>query len=151
MAEQAFVRPLVLLLLAACSSSSHKGVTAGELEVHGGFAFAPPTTSEGAAYFTVVNTGATADTLRTITSPIAASAMLHASQQRGGMVQMQGMDEAVIGPRDSLVLAPGGIHLMLVELSRKPVPGDTIAVTLTFARAGTVTLPLPVRSYSDAP
>ena len=145
------MRPWPLLLLAACNSPSHKGVTAGELEVQGGFAFAPPTTSEAAAYFRVLNHGAAADTLRSITSPLATSAMLHASQQRGGMVQMQGMDEAVIGPRDSLVLAPGGTHLMLVDLSRKPVPGDTIALTLTFARAGTVTLSLPVRSYSDAP
>jgi copper(I)-binding protein len=40
---------------------------------------------------------------------------------------------------------------MLMNLSHLPAPGDSITVSLVFARAGSVTMRLPVRSYGDAP
>jgi copper(I)-binding protein len=139
------------LLLSACAAREPGVVATGDLEVHGAFAFAPPTASEAAAYFTVVNRGSSPDTLVSITSPIAASAMLHSQVPDGGMMRMEAVETPVLPPRDSLVLAPGGTHLMLMSLDRLPGPGDSISVTLTFSRAGTATIMLPVRSYGDAP
>ena len=139
------------LLAAACSRGDGRVVSAGDLEVRDAFAFSPPTTSEAAGYFTVVNRGSTPDTLLAISSPIAASAMLHGQVPDGGMVRMEHVEAAVIPARDSLVLAPGGMHVMFMDLERRPQPGDSIAVRLRFARAGEVTLMIPVRSYSDAP
>jgi len=146
------VRLLALLLLpGACGPSGPGAVAAGNLEVHGAFAFAPPTETEAAGYFTVVNRGNAPDTLLTLTSPIAGGATLHGQVPDGGMVRMVHLDAPVIPARDSLVLAPGGAHLMLMTLNHLPRPGDTIAVTLTFARAGAVSVNLPVRAYGDAP
>ena len=144
-------RAALLLLAAGCRARGADDVAAGDLTVHGAFAFAPPTTSEAAGYFTVINRGRQPDTLLTITAPIAAGAMLHGQARDGDMVRMQSMDVAVIPAHDSLVLAPGGTHLMLMTLHRRPGPGDTIAVTLNFARARAVTIMLPVRAYADAP
>ena len=142
---------VVAMFATACTAREPGVVAAGTLEVHGAFAFAPPTTSEAAVYFTVVNHGRVTDTIVRIASPVAASAMLHSQVPDGGMVRMQHMDAAAIAPGDSLVLAPGGTHLMLMDLTRLPRPGDSIAVTLVFARAGSVAVMLPVRSYGDAP
>ena len=146
------MRLLALLALAgACAPREPGAVAAGDLEVHGAFAFAPPTASEAAAYFTIVNRGREPDTLLTVTSPIAGAAMLHGQVPDGGMVRMEHIGSPAIPARDSLVLAPGGTHLMLMTLDRLPKAGDTIAVTLTFARAGAVNVSLPVRGYGDAP
>lgn len=141
----------MLLLPGACAPREPGVVAAGNLEVHGAFAFAPPTESEAAGYFTVVNRGTVPDTLLALTSPIAGAAMLHGQVPDGGMVRMVHLDAPTIPARDSLVLAPGSAHLMLTTLDRLPRPGDTIAVTLTFARAGAVNVRLPVRAYGDAP
>lgn len=146
------MRSLALpFLLGACAAGEPGVVRTGDLEVHGAFAFSPPTTSEAAGYFTVVNLGSSPDTLVSITSPVAASAMLHTQVPDGGMMRMEHVSTPVLPARDSLVLAPGGTHLMLMNLDRLPKPGDSISVTLTFARAGTATVMLPVRSYGDAP
>ena len=141
----------MLLLSGACAASEPGTVAAGNIEVRGGFAFAPPTTSEAAAYFTVKNRGGRPDTLVTVASSIAAGAMLHGQVADGGLMRMEHIAAPVIAAGDSLVLSPGGRHLMLTTLDRLPLPGDTITVTLTFARAGTVRVDLPVRAYGDAP
>jgi len=143
------VRLAAAAVLATACTARQPAV--GNLEVHGAFLFAPPTASEAAGYFTVVNHGSTPDTIVKITSPAAASVMLHGQVPDGGMVRMQHIDAASIAPGDSLVLAPGGTHLMLMNLSRLPQPGDSVGLTLVFARAGAMTVTLPVRSYTDAP
>ena len=139
------------MCLSGCAPRDAAVVTVGDMEIHGAFAFAPPTTSEAAAYFTVVNRGSTPDTLVGITSPIAASAMLHAQVPDGGMVRMEHLDAAPVPAGDSLVLAPGGTHIMFMNLKQLPQAGSSLEVRLKFARAGDVTMTMPVRSYSDAP
>jgi periplasmic copper chaperone A len=141
----------LLLLAGACTAREAGVVTAGDVKVHGAFSFAPPTQSEAAGYFTVVNSGRQPDTLLSVTSPIAAGAMLHGQVQDGGMVRMTHLEAPVVPAGDSLVLQPGGTHLMLMTLDRLPRPGDSVPVTLTFSRAGTMSVMLPVRAYGDAP
>jgi copper(I)-binding protein len=140
---------VLLLCVGACAAHEPGLVAAGDLEIRNAFAFSPPTASEAAGYFTVTNRGTLPDTLVSVTSPIAASAMLHGQVTDGGMVRMQHVGQAVVPARDSLVLAPGGTHLMLVDLSRLPRPGDSITVTLTFSRAGDADVVMPVRAYGD--
>ena len=117
------MRLLALLLLpVACAPREPGVIVAGDLEVHGAFAFAPPTTSEAAGYFIVVNHGSVPDTLFELTSPVASGAMLHGQVPDGGMVRMVPLDAPAIPAHDSLVLAPGGMHLMLMTLDQLPRP-----------------------------
>lgn len=133
--------------LVACTGA---GATSG-VEVRDGFLFAPVTQGEAAAYFTAVNRGPAADTLLGLTSPIAASVMVHRQVVDGGLAQMEHVTELAVAPGDSIVLAPGGLHAMLVTLDRLPVAGDSVSLTLRFARAGTITVTVPVRDYGAAP
>jgi protein SCO1/2 len=119
------------------------------VEVLRAYAFAPPTPSEAAAYFVARNTGAAADTLVAVSAIGAAGAAVHAQETHDGRVHMKAQARIPIAAGDSLVLEPGGSHLMLVDLRRKPVPGDTMRVTLQFARAGALAVALPVRAYGD--
>jgi copper(I)-binding protein len=45
---------------------------------------------------------------------------------------MKGVDSIEVPPHGETVLRPGGNHLMLMNLSAHPRPGDTVPVTLYF-------------------
>jgi copper(I)-binding protein len=142
--------PLTALLLAACGKAGAGALgAAGDIEVSHGFAFAPKSNPQMAAYFTALNHGRVPDTLVAVSSPLAAHAMVHRQSLEGGMVQMAPAGPLALAPGDSLVLAPGGLHVMLELSGGEPEKGDSLPLTLRFARAGDVTVLLPVRAYGD--
>jgi copper(I)-binding protein len=56
-----------------------------------------------------------------------------------------------IPAQTSVALGPGGFHLMLTDPAAPLTAGGTVALTLHFQRAGTVTVRVPVTSLlSDA-
>lgn len=127
--------------LAACRPEPPSAAaTLGELRLRHGFAYEPITLESGAAYVEITNRGAEADTLVDAASPLAAMAMFH-----GGSMAM--LASVVIPAGGTVTFAPGGAHIMLTAFTSMPKAGDSLALTLTFARAGSVTLHLPVRRY----
>jgi periplasmic copper chaperone A len=90
----------------------------------------------GAGYFTVVNTGQTADRLVAALSPAAARVSIHESRLVGSVMTMRTLDGVAIPARASVVFKPGGLHLMLEGLEAPLKAGDRVSVTLVFARAG---------------
>ena len=114
--------------------------TLGDLRITRGFAFEPITAQSGAAYLAITNAGSAADTLEDATSPVAAETMFH-----GG--SMASMTSVVIPAGGHVIFEPGGAHIMLTSFSSVPKAGDSLQLTLVFARAGRVTLELPVRKY----
>lgn len=140
--------PVLVLQLALTLSPSACGApeppttsaSLGDLVIRHGFAYEPITVQSGAAYLDIANRGSAEDTLVDVTSPIAAETMFH-----GG--SMESMTSVVIPPGARVTFEPGGAHIMLTSLSTVPKAGDSLPLTLTFARAGRVTLELPVRKY----
>lgn len=63
----------------------------------------------------------------------------------GGMMSMQPVGSIEVPADGSVALEPGGYHVMLLDVKKELVPGDTIEVTLTFERAGEVTATAEVR------
>jgi len=45
-----------------------------------------------------------------------------------------------------VTLAPGGLHVMMMGLKSKLVEGETFPLTLTFEKAGTVTVEIKVEA-----
>lgn len=123
--------------------------TLGDIKISDGFAFAPITEESGAAYLTLRNTGAAADTLSGISSTIAAMAGVHGSMTAGGGSMMLRLKDLAVPAGGEVTLKPGGAHLMLEGLNRLPKAGDSIPLTLTFRHAGTITVELPVRAYNQ--
>jgi periplasmic copper chaperone A len=141
----------LLLLCWSCGKPAPSTLKAevGNLRITGGFAYAPITQESGAAYFTIRNTGDQPDTLVSVLSPIAKSAMIHGTMQSEGAAGMAMIERLPIPPGEEVTLKPGGTHLMLEQLSLLPKPGERMPVTLVFSRAGKVTLELPVRAYNE--
>jgi copper(I)-binding protein len=100
----------------------------------------------GASLFgRVASTGA--DTLLAIASPASARITLH---RTGSDRRMHAADGFPISPDAPLVLQDGGRHAMMEALAAPLKPGDSLDVTLRFARAGSVTLRVPVVRLTEA-
>ena len=63
----------------------------------------------------------------------------------GGMMKMQPVDSVPVPAGETVELKPGGFHVMLLDVQKELVPGDTIEVTLRFELAGEVTVTAEVR------
>ena len=65
----------------------------------------------------------------------------------GGVMKMRPLDKGlVIDPGKAVKLAPGGNHLMLLDLKSQLKQGDKVPVTLQFEKAGKVNVSLDVQA-----
>jgi len=122
-------------------AAAHDGVHVG-----GAFARFLPGAKSGAAYMEILNHAAQDDRLVAAFSRIAGRVELHSgSVSAEGIARMEPMPEGLPVPAGgTAVLAPGGDHLMFMDLAEVPQDGATVPVTLVFERAGEVTLDIPV-------
>jgi periplasmic copper chaperone A len=134
-----------VFLLGACGSDSDAATR--PMSVSDAWALATATGQpNGAVYFTI--TSVTEDTLErvSVSTSIADHTELHqAVTTATGAMSMQEMRSGVaLDPGTAVAFTPGGSHVMLVDLVEPLVAGDTFDVTLEFARADSVTLPVAV-------
>ena len=104
----------------------------------------PPGVTTAAAYLTVTNDGA-ADRLLGASSPAARQVLLHAEVDEHGMQHMRQLESVEVPAHGSVELAPGRMHLMLVDIVAPLTPDTTIRMTLRFEKAGDLTIDVPVR------
>ena len=118
----------------------------GSLEISGAFTRAmPPRATTGGGFLTITNKGAEADQLVFVTSPTAGMSQIHEMKMDGEVMVMRELEKGVEIPAgETIVLAPGGTHLMFMKVATPFVEGEEVMVTLTFEKAGSVDLALPV-------
>jgi len=104
----------------------------------------PPGVPNSAAFMTLRNTGSRALTLVGASSPVAQAVELHAHQMNDGVMSMRRIDEIAIAPLGKVVLKPGGLHIMLIGLTRALKPGSPVELTLHFADGSKKKLAAPV-------
>jgi periplasmic copper chaperone A len=63
----------------------------------------------------------------------------------GGMMSMREVPSIALPAGSTVDLAPGGLHLMLIDLVEDLSPGDTFELTLEFEQADSVTVTAEVR------
>jgi copper(I)-binding protein len=105
-----------------------------------------------AAYMTIANNGNVGDLLKSARTPRAKSVELHQSTMTAdGVMQMRKVEGAIpIEAGESLVLKPGGTHLMLFGLEDALKAGEQLILTLEFANAGMVDVVVPVSANAPA-
>ena len=104
-----------------------------------------PAGATGVVYLTVTNRGAP-DTLIGVASPDAASATLHETIDDHDVMRLRTVASLPVAPGKPITLAPGGYHIMLTTLKQALVGGMSFPVTLTFAKAGTITVTATVQA-----
>jgi len=90
----------------------------------------PPTVPVRAGYMTIHNASQTAVSIVAIRSDAFAKVEIHRSIMKDGMMHMDPVDNLQIAPGASLQLAPGGLHLMMMQPVQATKPGDEIEIIL---------------------
>lgn len=133
---------LIAPLVASCGESSGEG---GALEVRDAWARAS-VTQTSAAYLTIGNETGEADTLLEVRSPVAERVEIHDMTMEDMVMRMRRLDDLPVAAGESVSLAPGGKHIMLVGLSAPLEEGSSVPLTLVFEKAGEIGIEAPVRA-----
>jgi copper(I)-binding protein len=137
---------LIALLLCATT-----GAAAQAISVDHPYARAtPPGARTGGAFFVLVNGTAGVDRLVAASSPAARAVELHQMAMDGGVMKMRAIPAIDIPAGGRVELKPGGYHVMLVDLKQPLKAGDRVPMTLTFERAGTLDIVVPVEAMAAA-
>jgi len=120
---------------------------AGDLVITQAWSRATPSGAKIAGgYLTIENKGATPDRLVGGGGAIAGKVEIHEMAMNNGVMTMRPLDKGLaIEPGKTVKLAPGGYHLMLMDLKGPFKQGDKVPVTLEFEKAGKVTLSFDVQ------
>lgn len=140
----------ISLTLAAILTSA-SGASASSVMVTEAFARASttPMTTSGAAYVSLINHGTEADRLVSASTPAARTAEIHKSEVVGGIMRMATAGVLEIPVNGTLAMKPGGYHIMLIGLVKPLKTGDEIEITLSFEKAGAVTVKVPVGGVAE--
>ena len=125
---------LALTLVAAASEAS--GVSVRDAWVRE----TPPGMTMMAGYMALRNNTSRSQVLVAASSSVFESVMIHRTIIKDGMTRMVHASQIELTPNASLIFAPGGYHLMLMNPKRTLRAGDRVDITLKF-RGGLV---LPV-------
>ena len=123
-----FIRvPKVLLTLALVASSLgvNAEVTAKDAWVRG----TVPAQKITGAFMTLTST----EDAKIVgaRSPIAKKAEIHASMMMGGVNHMHAIDAIALPAGKPVELKPGGNHVMLMDLTRQVLPGESVPIVFT--------------------
>ena len=115
-------------------------VKAGDLVITQAWSRATPGGAKVAGgYLTIENRGASADRLLGGSAGVAARVEVHEMATTNGVMTMRPLEQGLtIEPGKTVKLAPGGYHLMMLELKSPLKQGDKLPVTLQFEKAGKV-------------
>ena len=103
-----------------------------------------------AGYGRITNTGDDSDYLLSVTTPAAATAELHQSMDKGGMMTMAPVTRLEIPRLGAIDMKPGGYHLMIMNVAKPLKPGEKVTLVFTFVHAGAVTVTADVLAISAA-
>jgi len=146
-----------LLLLAGCGGGSDSAdadqqqagpeLPTGELKVHDPWVRPSPAGGNSALYVTLLNGTNAADTLVDVTAPIIDSIQVHQTTDSAGTTKMTPMGTSVpIAPKSRVALAPGGTHVMLMNLNQPLTAGESVVLNLDFAQSGLRRIRAPIQN-----
>jgi periplasmic copper chaperone A len=134
-----------LLFLSATARA--EDVKAGDLVISQPWGRATPGGAKiGAGYLTIENKGSVPDRLVAISSDVAGKIDVHEMATTNGVMTMRPLEKGLtIEPGKTVTLAPGGYHLMMMDLKKPLKQGDQVPLTLEFEKAGKVAVTLDVQ------
>lgn len=123
-------------------ASTHK------IEIEHAYSFATaPQQKMGAVFMEIENELDEADTLVSASFDGAETVELHTmAVDDDGVMRMRKLEDGIVVPADgTVVLAPKGLHIMLIGLKEPLKEGTNLSVELSFEKAGKVSLNVPVK------
>jgi len=136
----ALTRSLALLVMVLPTGLAAAGTDTKGLAVEQPWCRATPQgATVGACYVKISNSGKEDDILTGAAFDASQSVEIHEMRMDGDKMIMRAVKVGVvIKPGETVTLAPGGVHLMLMGLKEPVAAGSTHKGALTFAKAGNV-------------
>lgn len=151
-APAAVTASLAVLALAACGDPAPEANGTGDIQVVEAWARAigdleaTGARRATAAYITLANTGTEPDRLTAATGDVAQAIEIHRTQVEDGVMRMRQVEGGVVlEPGETAEMRPGGLHVMLVGVTRSLHPGDRFTLDLELERAGRLPVEVEVR------
>ena len=146
-----------LILAAAITASAFAPAWAqnyklGSLEISQPWTRATPATAQSAGGFlTVTNKGTTPDRLIAVRSAVSAKAEVHEVRMENNVMKMRELEKGLeIAPGATVMLKPGGYHIMFMGLKAPIAKDSEIPVTLVFEKAGSIDVALKAAAIGAA-
>src|SRR5258708_32859653 len=147
MIKRRILLPLGLAMLCGGAAAA-RDYKLGTLEIAQPWARAtPPSAPAGGGFLKITNTGSTPDRLISASSPAAELVQVHEMKMDGSVKRMREVEKGLEIPAGgSVMLAPGGYHLMMMGLKAPFKQGASVPVTLGFEKAGKIDVELAVEA-----
>jgi len=144
--KSALIAASLLAAVPFASSASAHDYKLGDLHIaHPWTRATLPNAPVAGGYMTIENTGETADRLVGGSTPAAEAVEIHEMTMDGDVMKMRPVEGGLEIPAgESVTLRPGGYHLMLVKPEEPLKEGTRVPLTLTFEKAGEVSVELAV-------
>ena len=138
---------LALGALAAAAPAAAAGVSAGDITVSNAWARATAGPAKaGAAFMHLKNKGDTPDKVVSADADVSKVVELHTHVMQDGMMKMREVPSIPVPADGATMLEPGGYHIMFIGLTEPLQKGASFPLTLTFEKAGTVTVTVDVKA-----
>jgi copper(I)-binding protein len=125
----------LLLLAASISAGAGPGLTASD----GWIRDTAPTSPVRAGYLVLRNEQPAPRRVMSVRSVAFGAIEIHEMVDAGdGVMRMRQVSELVVPAQGEVILAPGGLHLMLFRPARPLEPGDRVDLTLELDDGSTV-------------
>lgn len=125
---------------------------AGNIQIEHTYArVSSPIAKSGAAFMHIMNMGQEEDTLIAVRTSIAGKPELHTHIMEDGVAKMRQVEGGFVIPAGGVtVLERGGLHIMLMGLTKSLTNGETITLTLIFEHAGEITIDIVIDNERQA-
>jgi periplasmic copper chaperone A len=130
-----------VFLLSACGSEKR-------FEVHGVWIRPAVKGDNSAIYFVIHNHSSRADELIGVSTDMARAVEMHESKMNGDVMQMNRLETVPLEAYAEIKFAPGGLHVMLIDLKNDLEVGSQIEVVLHFKNYEDIRLMVPVKETS---
>jgi copper(I)-binding protein len=105
----------------------------------------PPGQPNSASFMSLHNNSKQDHALVGASSRVAEVVELHTHTMEDGMMRMRKVDKIDLPAGEKISLKPGGLHIMLIGLRQKLVPGEKVDLKLNFDDGSQIQVDTPVR------
>ena len=155
MKKMTFVTYPMVALMLLVSSISNSNIQAEMAMAHSSIMVmdpwirsAPPMVKNGAAYFMLHNSTDIDVTVVDVQSSVAKTASMHDVEIEDDLTKMVHLKSLTIPAGKMVNFAPGGKHLMLIDLQEKLKVGSVFSVTFILGNGEKITSEMTVKSGS---
>lgn len=137
-----------VLCFSSIAANAHD-FTVGDITINHPWSRATPPKAVNAGAFMLL-TSKGGDQLIAASSDLAEKAEVHEMKMVDGVMKMRPLTTGLeLAPNQTAKFAPGSFHIMLLGLKQPLKEGSQFPLTLTFAKAGKITVNVQVQAMTD--